>query len=316
MHGGELLARRTWSGSSEPSDEEFYVKNHLGSTVALVDANGEVTSDVYDYHAYGKVVTEVTSPQRVTETFTGKEFDVYGDDGQNGGDGIGLFYFGARQYDGDIGAWTSADPAGQFWAAYAYAGNGYNPIVSVDSDGSAQVKTVPQPMFGVDGPLKNLTGTKIAHRRPVYTLSVRSVDEFVASYVSLGVPEVGMAYGLAKFIETGDPSVFASLLAGKGMSHFPKTLGDAAALTELMANIGGDLGAVGLWDNTAAIAAFKAEFRTKWYEFWKPRPEFTSARKAMSAWNRAMEKHGVEGAWIEDIGGPTTVDGQGGIVDD
>lgn len=35
-----------------------------------------------------------------------------------------------------MGVWTSTDPADQFFSPYAYAGNGYNPINGVDSDGN------------------------------------------------------------------------------------------------------------------------------------------------------------------------------------
>lgn len=47
----------------------------------------------------------------------------------------GVFYFGARYYDADVGRWVSTDPAEQFWDLYSYAGNGYNPINATDPDG-------------------------------------------------------------------------------------------------------------------------------------------------------------------------------------
>ena len=39
----------------------------------------------------------------------------------------------ARYYDAEIGAWTSTDPAGQFWSPYAYGGG--NPIIGTDPSG-------------------------------------------------------------------------------------------------------------------------------------------------------------------------------------
>lgn len=48
-------------------------------------------------------------------------------------------YFGARYLDPMIGMWTSVDPARQFSSPYLYAGNGYNPIVSIDEDGNVVI---------------------------------------------------------------------------------------------------------------------------------------------------------------------------------
>ncbi len=240
-----------------------------------------------------------------------KEFDEEGEDFANGVAGIGLFYFGARYYDPEIGLWTSTDSAEQFWSLYAY---GSNPINSIDPDGEAQVKTVPQPIMGQAGFMREIGTNRIAHRAPVYSLSVRSMDEFIASYVSIGVPEVGIAYGLMKFIDTGDPKVFFDLAVSKGMGQMPKALGNANTIVGMMNSIKGDLDAKGLWDSQHAIAAFQAEFRTSWWQFWKPKPEFSSAQAAINAWNNAMTKHGIEGAWIEDVGGPATVDG-GGLIE-
>jgi RHS repeat-associated protein len=64
-----------------------------------------------------------TDPVRMT--FTTKEFDNES--------GMGLYYFGARYYDPEVGGWTSTDAAGQFWNPYAYAGD---PISMTDPDGN------------------------------------------------------------------------------------------------------------------------------------------------------------------------------------
>jgi RHS repeat-associated protein len=50
--------------------------------------------------------------------------------------GIGLNYFGVRFYDPVTGVWFSTDPAGQFHSGYSYTGNGINPIVGIDNDGT------------------------------------------------------------------------------------------------------------------------------------------------------------------------------------
>jgi len=50
-----------------------------------------------------------------------------------------LDYFGKRFYDPDIARWISPDPDEQFFDLYAYAGNGFNPISSIDKDGRGLV---------------------------------------------------------------------------------------------------------------------------------------------------------------------------------
>lgn len=116
---------------------EWYLKNHLGSTMlvygtvastdlAMVDVGEKIAA--YDYRAFGEMV-ELTPPptDKVTENFTGKEHD----------DEIALDYFGARYLDPMLGMWISVDTKRQFDSPYLYAGNGMNPVNVVDPDGNA-----------------------------------------------------------------------------------------------------------------------------------------------------------------------------------
>jgi RHS repeat-associated protein len=115
---------------------EWYLKNHLGSTMLVygtqADANPAhsdigTTLAAYDYRAFGEMVELLPPPTgKVTENFTGKERD----------DEIALNYFGARYLDPMLGMWISVDPARQFSSPYLYAGNGYNPVNGVDPDGN------------------------------------------------------------------------------------------------------------------------------------------------------------------------------------
>ena len=115
---------------------EWYLKNHLGSTMLVYGTQADANpthSDIgtplaaYDYRAFGEMV-ELTPPPtgKVTENFTGKEHD----------DEIALDYFGARYLDPMLGMWISVDPARQFASPYLYAGNGLNPVNGVDLDGN------------------------------------------------------------------------------------------------------------------------------------------------------------------------------------
>ncbi|WP_217653155.1 RHS repeat-associated core domain-containing protein [Fibrobacter sp. UWH9] len=115
---------------------EWYLKNHLGSTMLVYGTQGSSNTDIadlgevkkaYDYRSFGEQIDLIADAgDKVTENFTGKEKD----------DETELNYFGARYLDPMIGLWISVDPKRQFSSPYLYAGNGYNPIINVDEDGN------------------------------------------------------------------------------------------------------------------------------------------------------------------------------------
>lgn len=117
---------------------EWYLKNHLGSTM-LVYASGYGTPGVvraaYDYRAFGEQVTLTESAGKVTENFTGKEKD----------DETELNYFGARYLDPMLGVWTSIDPKRQYQNPFIYAGN--NPIMRIDPDGNLDANAIGLSLF-------------------------------------------------------------------------------------------------------------------------------------------------------------------------
>ena len=122
-------------GSGGSYHYNFHLKDHLGSTRMVITDDGDITEAVM-YQPYGTMeslsdFSSSAAPAR--EKFTGKEFDE--DGAGNGAAGIGLFYFGARLYDANLGVWLAADKLRQFWSPYAYAGNGINPINATDPDG-------------------------------------------------------------------------------------------------------------------------------------------------------------------------------------
>jgi RHS repeat-associated protein len=94
---------------------EYYVKNHIGSTVRVVNENGSFLSDTgsaYDYMAYGNLKTLKGNTESVTETFTGKEYE----------DETRLVYFGARYLDPELGIWLTTDPSREYFNPYSYVG--------------------------------------------------------------------------------------------------------------------------------------------------------------------------------------------------
>ncbi len=106
---------------------EFYLKNHLGSTMRTAGdmgadpVNGGVT---YDYLAYGDLRRVKETGSTVTEKFTGKEYE----------DLSRLYYFGARFFDPELGIWLTPDAANQYFNPYSYTGG--NPVMYVDADGN------------------------------------------------------------------------------------------------------------------------------------------------------------------------------------
>ena len=110
---------------------EWYLKNHLGSTMLVYGTGGTSggLKAAYDYRSFGEQI-ELTSPStgKVTENFTGKEKD----------DETELDYFGARYLDPMLGMWTSVDPMRQRFSPYTYGNN--NPIARIDPDGNADLR--------------------------------------------------------------------------------------------------------------------------------------------------------------------------------
>ncbi|NLE02259.1 MAG: hypothetical protein GX640_20545, partial [Fibrobacter sp.] len=48
-----------------------------------------------------------SSEPLATQTFTGKELDLFEKGAPDGEDGEGWYYFGARYYSADVGVWTT-----------------------------------------------------------------------------------------------------------------------------------------------------------------------------------------------------------------
>jgi len=116
MGQGSVIGRKTGTATYQ-----FYIKNHQGSTMRVVDINGNAVSS-YDYTPYGDLRTLKETGLTVAEKWTGKErFDS-----------LGLYYFGARWYDAELGIWQGPDPMHQFASPYTY---GAFPQMGVDPNG-------------------------------------------------------------------------------------------------------------------------------------------------------------------------------------
>jgi RHS repeat-associated protein len=100
--------------SSSGEEERFYFQDRLGSNRISVNSEGDVKN--FKSLPYGQVIQE-----GIQYGFTGKEKDE-----------SGLYYFGARYYDSDLGKFTSVDPVASE-LPYAYVSN--NPMMLVDPSG-------------------------------------------------------------------------------------------------------------------------------------------------------------------------------------
>ena len=109
----------------------YHHADHLGSASISTDKTGEVVSNII-YYPYGEVRAE-TSTEEQKYKYNDKELDS-----------TGLYYYGARYYDAEIGVWISNDPLQRSVGEMVESGefNGYryvlnNPLVYVDPKGES-----------------------------------------------------------------------------------------------------------------------------------------------------------------------------------
>ena len=124
---GDVLAETHILGASTQSF--FYITNHRGDTVALVDQSGDVVG-TYEYDAWGNVVSH--TGQDAYFTFSSKHFDAH----------AGLYYYGFRWYDPVSKRWTQPDPEGLSEGLDLYRFCGNDPVNGVDEYGSRRAVIV------------------------------------------------------------------------------------------------------------------------------------------------------------------------------
>ncbi|MFA5119283.1 MAG: RHS repeat-associated core domain-containing protein [Candidatus Omnitrophota bacterium] len=107
-------------------NRNYYHSDHLGSSNVITNQSGAQIESV-EYTPYG-TIAQITGSDVVKHKFTGKELD-----------NTGLYYYGARYYDPEIGRFVTSDPTiqrpydPQDLNRYAYCRN--NPINLVDPSG-------------------------------------------------------------------------------------------------------------------------------------------------------------------------------------
>jgi RHS repeat-associated protein len=108
--------------------ENYFLADHLGSTVAATDSSGSIAGGEINYDSFGNPVA--TNGIGTRYLYTGREYEGY----------TGLYYYRARWYDPQLGRFISEDPigfAGGDINLYAYVRN--NPVNLKDPKGTAIV---------------------------------------------------------------------------------------------------------------------------------------------------------------------------------
>ena len=121
------------NANATPTNWNYYITDHLGSTRKVVDSNNNVKETI-NYYPFGSEMRMQDPTQMAGNTwqpyrFTGKELD-----NQNG---LNWYDFGARWFDvAGVPMWTSVDPLAEKYynvSPYVYCNN--NPVMFIDPDG-------------------------------------------------------------------------------------------------------------------------------------------------------------------------------------
>jgi RHS repeat-associated protein len=123
----KLRAGAIGNGNDNPEIFQYYYhSDHLGSTSLITDLDGNVVQHV-EYVPFGEVfIEERNNKWNTPYLFNAKELD----------EETGLYYYGARYYDGRVSVWLGVDPLAEKYpnkTPYHFCSN--NPINFVDPDG-------------------------------------------------------------------------------------------------------------------------------------------------------------------------------------
>jgi|GEM_PF-3668441 len=153
--------------SVEDDDLHFYHPNHLGSTAFVSDAEGVVVQYI-EYLPLGGTFLERRKGYNTQYTYTAKEKDIE----------TGLYDYGARYYDDEIGRFYGVDPMKDKYlglSTYNYVMGNY--IKFVDPDGrSTNVKDMG------DGKYKVIGGNLEDKDKGIYDKKGKKIGESLTMY--------------------------------------------------------------------------------------------------------------------------------------
>jgi RHS repeat-associated protein len=123
----KLRAGAIGNGNDNPETFQYYYhSDHLGSTSLITDLDGNIVQHV-EYVPFGEVfIEERNNKWNTPYLFNAKELD----------EETGLYYYGARYYDGRVSLWLSVDPLAEKYpnvSVYAYCFN--NSVKLIDPEG-------------------------------------------------------------------------------------------------------------------------------------------------------------------------------------
>ena len=112
----------------------YYIKDHLGSVQAIVDASGSIVES-YQYDAWGNVLNVFDSSGSPIANRQSQIGNRYLWQGREISWKTGLYFFRARWYDPVTGRWLSNDPIGISGGLNQYVFCSNNPVNFVDPTG-------------------------------------------------------------------------------------------------------------------------------------------------------------------------------------
>jgi len=194
--GGNRICAVDSTGS-----EYYYHSDHLGSSNVITNDVGEEVQTL-EYRPYGQV--NVNEGEDVANhKFTGKELDA----------STGLYYYGARYYDAEIGRFISADPIVQKFAnpqtlnRYSYCNN--NPINYVDPTGHGWFKKFLGKIVGAVAAVVTLiaTGGNVGAAFAAFNITDTAISGAQALYYGASpsrvLGSIALSIGLNIFVPGG-----------------------------------------------------------------------------------------------------------------
>lgn len=181
--------------SATPQGWYYYLKDHLGSTRVIADAQGNAKAH-YDYEAFGGLVkNQPLANLEARYLYTGQEYEPE----------LAVYNYRARVYDPALGRFLAPDPMGQQNSAYAYVGN--NPIMNLDPDGQ---------WFGLDDLIASAVGAVVG-------VAIEGVSQAIQGEFSPAKLAVAAAAGAA----AGETTLYAGPVAGAAVGGALQGAGNA-----------------------------------------------------------------------------------------
>ena len=149
---------------------QFFIKDHLGSTRAVIDQAG-ACSQTSQYYPYGKLWDDLWDINTQPNRYNGKELDRM--------HGLDCYDYGARMYDPGIGRFMTIDPKAEDYydtSPYAYCLN--NPIKNTDPDGRSVWSRGAKLLWHV-GKAVAKNGLKALNTVDTYTSAFSDIQESV-----------------------------------------------------------------------------------------------------------------------------------------